>query len=575
MPSFRVDPISRIEGHLKIECKIERNPDFNNEYFVTECMTPVTMFRGFEVFLRGRDPRDAIIINQRICGVCPHPHGLATVQALDDAFGAVPPPAAILLRNIASAAYYIYDHLIHFYLLIGPELGVLMGPDYGAPILPPILGKEGLAQGIGTHYAKCVEIQRRANEVVALWTGKFPHAANYYPGGILVEPTLDRIAKSIAAMVPVWEFVALTHIQDILNLIEANERIKEVTGSVLGAEVGLEDIGVGTGHFLSYGLWPSPENYEGDWLDTSKRESSVFRAGHWHDGTREPLDESKITEDAKYSFYDVPDGLHPWEGQTIPYKDKPGAYSWSKAPRYNDQVCEVGPLARMLNTMGTEWRIPRVHPISGENYGDFVYRVRNPHGSVLDRVVARAACALMAANAIFEFLHDLVSLVESGQAQNLNEKPIPKEARGRGLWEAPRGALGHWVEIKDHKIDRWQIVVPSTWNWSPRDSKDRPGVGEQAIQCGTTWVPTMTVPEVANALYPGWGDVVASALTKLNPKFGRLNMEPTETGESVNATLPLLIVRSFDPCLACAVHVITPSKKTYEFEVTHGLCSVC
>ncbi|RLG56115.1 MAG: cytochrome-c3 hydrogenase [Thermoproteota archaeon] len=575
MPKFRVDPISRIEGHLKIECRIERKPELNNEYFVAECKAPVTMFRGFEIFLRGRDPRDAVLINQRICGVCPHPHALATVQALDDAFDAVPPPAAVLIRNIASCAYYIYDHLIHFYLLIGPELAVLMGPEYGAPILPPVLGKEGLAKGIGTHYAKCVEIQRRANQVVALWTGKFPHAANYYPGGVLVEPTLDRIAKSVAAMVDVWEFVALTHIQDIMNLIEANERLKEVTGEVLGANVGLEDIGVTTGNFLSYGMLPWPEDYESDWLNTSKREKSVIKAGCWYDGSRHPLDENKITEDAKYSWYDVPDGLHPWEGQTVPNRNKPGAYTWTKAPRYDDRVCEVGPLARMLNTMGTEWRIPRIHPITGENYGDFVYKVRNPKGSVLDRVVARAACALICANVVFDFLKGLATLVKAGMTKNLNYKPVPKEAKGRGLWEAPRGALGHWVKIKDYKIDNWQAVVPGTWNWSPRDSKDRPGAGEHAIQCGTTWIPTLTVPELANALYPGWGDTIATALTRLNPKLADLNMEPTDTGEKVNATLPLIIVRSFDPCLACGVHIITPSKRTYVFELKHGLCSLC
>jgi hydrogenase large subunit len=572
MPTLKVDPISRIEGHLKIECKIERKPELRDEYFVTECRAPVTMFRGFEIFLTGRDPRDAILINQRICGVCPNPHAMATVLALDDAFDAVPPPAAILVRNIVEAAYYLYDHLIHFYLLIGPELGVLMGPEYGAPIIPPVLGVEGIKRGIGSHYAECVRIQRLANEVVALWGGKFPHITNYYPGGVLSEPTLDRITKSIAALIKVWEFIALTHIEDVKRLIEANERLKEVTEAVLGVPVGLEDIGIGNGNFLSFGMLPRPEDYESDWLDTSKRKKSIIKAGAWKAGAGvKPLDENRITEDVKYSFYDGPDGLHPWEGQTQPIHQKPGAYSWTKAPRYDGEVYEVGPLARMLTTQGLEWRVPRVHPLTGENYGDFVYRVRNPKGSVLDRVAARAACVMMCANIVFEFLKELASLVNSGKASNINSKPVPKEAQGRGLWEAPRGALSHWVRIKDYKIAHWQVVVPGTWNWSPRDSKDRPGPGEAAIQCGTTWVPTLNVPQIANALYPGWGDIVAEALTKLNPKFAELNMERTEYGEYVNATLPLLIVRSFDPCLACGVHIITPERRTYVFEVGHGL----
>lgn len=231
-------------------------------------------------------------------------------------------------------------------------------------------------------------------------------------------------------------------------------------------------------------------------------------------------------------------------------------------------------MARMLVTQGLEWRIPRVHPLTGEDYGDFVYRVRNPKGSVLDRVVARAACAMICANAVFEFLRELAKLVDGGDAKNINLKPVPREARGRGLWEAPRGALSHWVKIKDYKIAHWQAVVPGTWNWSPRDGKGRPGPGEAAIQCGTTWVPTLNVPQLANALHPGWGDIIADALVRLNPKFARLNMERTELGEYVNATIPLLIVRSFDPCLACGVHIITPERRTYVFEIGHGLSGV-
>jgi hydrogenase large subunit len=573
MPTFKVDPISRIEGHLNIKCNIEKNPELGNEYFVTECKASVTLFRGFEIFLIGRDPRDAIHMTQRICGVCPNPHAMASTMALDDAFDAIPPPAAILIRNIVESAYYLYDHLIHFYLLIGPELGVLMGPDRGAPIIPPVLGTKGIKQGIGSHYAECVKVQREANKVVALWGGKFPHIMNYYPGGVLVEPTLDKITDSIVSLLDVWEFIALTHIEDINKLIEANERLKEVTEAVLGTRVGLENIGFGNGNFLSFGMLPQPEDYESDWLDTSKRENSIIKAGAWKEGSgRRPLDENKITEDTKYSFYDVPDGLHPFDGQTVPDHNKAGAYSWTKAPRYDDEVYEVGPLARMLNTQGLEWRIPRIHPLTGEDYGDFVYRVRNPKGSVLDRVVARAATAMICANAVFEFLKELIGMVKSG-VSNINLKPVPKEAQGRGLWEAPRGALSHWIKIKDYKISHYQAVVPGTWNWSPRDSQDRPGPGEAAIQCGTTWIPTLNVPQIANALYPGWGDTVADAITKLNPKFADLNMERTEAEEQVNATLPLLIVRSFDPCLACGVHVITPKHKTHTFEVSHGLSS--
>jgi hydrogenase large subunit len=157
----------------------------------------------------------------------------------------------------------------------------------------------------------------------------------------------------------------------------------------------------------------------------------------------------------------------------------------------------------------------------------------------------------------------------------MNNKPVPKEGRGMGLWDAPRGALSHWVTVDDYKIKHYQCVVPGTWNWSPRDAKDRPGPGEHAIQSGTTWIPTLNVPQIATAMWSDdWGNLLATTLTALNPKFAGLNMEPSDAGTNVNATLPLMIVRSFDPCLACGVHLITPNRKTHSFDVKQGLSSL-
>ncbi len=570
---FKVDPISRIEGHMKIECKIEKV--LADQYFVTECRAPATMFRGFEIFLRGRDPRDALLITQRICGVCPNPQGMASVQAVEDAFGAYPPPAAILIRNVMEAAYYCYDHPLHFYLLIGLELGVI---SRHLPMLPPVLGTKGIKErGLGAHYAKFVEIQRRANEVVAIWGGKFPHVQNLYPGGVTVRPTLEKIAKSIVAMVPVWEFVALTHIEDVKKVIEANDNVlKPLTETIFGVPVGLEHIGVCTGDFLCYGIFPDHEDYD-DWLDPSRRKKAKIRSGAWSEGEYKAFYEDKIREFVKYSYYtDECTNLHPSEGKTIEYAEKPGAYSWCKAPRYDDKVYEVGPLARMINTFGTKWEIPRIHPITKEDFGPFVYEVRNPRGSVLDRIAARAAFALCCANWFYEFILKLMDYV--GEPV-LTYKPVPEEGEGRGLWEAPRGALGHWIRIKDHKIDLYQCVVPGTWNWSPRDDEDRPGPGETALQAAlpethgylnAVWVPTLTVPEIANALYPGWGDELAEALTALHPYYADLNMEPTAAAEKVNATIALLVVRSFDPCLACGVHLIKPDGRTYTVKLEHA-----
>lgn len=237
-----------------------------------------------------------------------------------------------------------------------------------------------------------------------------------------------------------------------------------------------------------------------------------------------------------------------------------------KAPRYDNKVYEVGPLARMINTFGTKWKIDRIHPLTDKDYGPVEYELRNPKGSVLDRVVARAFMTQLIANKLFEWVRELINYVDT---RTINYKAVPNEAKGRGLWEAPRGALGHWISIKGGKIERYQCVVPGTWNWSPRDDNDNLGAGEQALQSGTTWIPKLNVIQIANAIKAGWGDTLAGALTALNPKYAGINMEVTDTGEAANSSLPLLIVRSFDPCIACAVHLITPDGKRHVVDLEH------
>ncbi len=553
-----VDPVTRIEGHLRIEMSLNSvSTKTGSWYVVGEAWSAGMLFRGFEIFLKGKDPRDAFFFTQRICGVCPAAHAEASNQALDIAFDAVPlPPAAVLIRNIIQCAYYIYDHMIHTYLLVGPELGILCKYP---PMIPPVLGKEGIAKlGLGSSYAKCIEMQRKACEIVALWGGKFPHHACGYPGGVTVKPTNERIAGTFARAIEIWEFVAKTMIRDIKAVIDANRVVGEKLSEILGLNLrGLEDIGIGTGNFLSYGMLPDPENYE-DWLkvaygEKGRRKSAVFHAGAWNGSFRD-FDLNKIVEYTKYSWYSDYSGMKPSEEETIPDMNKPGAYSWIKAPRYDGKVYEVGPLARMVNTFGLKWRIPRVHPITGEDYGDFVYEVRNPKGSVLDRVVARVANALICANKLIEFTK---MLREYSNSSICKYKDVPESGEGYGLYEAPRGALLHYIKINNKVIERYQCVVPSTWNLSPRDDMGQPGPVETALQCGTTWIPTMDVPTVCSAI---WGEDYGNLLKKALAPLGlaKLNMEPVN-GQWFNTTIALLITRSFDPCIACAVHIIDRS----------------
>jgi len=567
MANVVIDPVTRIEGHLRIEMKPKDLETSTGTWqIVDEAWSSGTLFRGWEIILRGRDPRDAWFLTQRICGVCPAPHAETSIQAIEAAFGVQPTPVATLIRNILHGAYYIYDHMIHTYLLVGPELGVIAKYP---PMVPPALGKDGITKlGLGSSYAKCVVMQRKANEIVAMWGGKFPHHASEYPGGMTVKPTLDRIASTVARMAEIWPFVAKTMVSDLLALAEANEHVGEAVSSLLDIPFrGLQDVGVCTGNFLSYGIMPDPTNYD-DWLAVydrpGRRKSALIHAGAW-DGDFKDFDLRKIAEYVKYSRYDNESGLPPnKEDAPKPNMNKAGAYSWLKAPRYDGKVYEVGPLARMINTYGLKWKIPRVNPLTGEDLGDFEYTVMNPKGSVIDRVAARVALTLLIANKMFEWAAELKSYLGD---KVTNYRAVPESGEGFGLYDAPRGALLHYLKIKNHVIDNYQCVVPSTWNLSPRDDMDQPGPVETALV--GTWLPKdLDVPTIASTIWPdadidlsplgisatvNWGEALATALTPLG--LAPLNMEPAN-GSKYNTSLAITVVRSFDPCIACAVHLI-------------------
>jgi len=551
-----IDPVTRIEGHLGFLLETEKVGDWT---FVKEGYSLTNMFRGIEIILRGRDPRDAFFITQRICGVCPAPHGEAAIQALDHAYGVNPTPAAVLIRNIIQGAYYVYDHLIHTYILIGSELGILCKHP---PMILPVRGKEGIRElNLGSSYVACIDIQRKANEIVAIWGGKFPHHMSEYPTGVTVKPTVDKISQTLTKMAEIWDFVVNVAIPDLMAIKENNEVVGEKISEILGIDFeGLQDLGPTYGRFLSYGLFPDHENYD-DWVkaqdgEPSYRKTAVIHAGAWDNGTLKPLERDKITEDVKYSRYDdAISGKVPWEVEMtvdLVKKDKPNAYAWMKAPRYDGEVYEVGPLARMIVTYGRKWNIEVTNPLTGESV-KFEWEVLNPKGSVIDRVAARIAQTLIFATKVMEWAIELKGYLYEPIARVPNFKYVPGNAEGWGLWEAPRGALLHYTKIRDRRIANYCCVVPSTWNFGPRDDKDRPGPAEKAIE--GCWLPEdISVPDVCRAIWgKEWGDLIEDALTPLG--LAEINMEPFN-GHKVNTTLALLIIRSFDPCIACGVHMI-------------------
>lgn len=464
MRKIVIDPVTRLEGHLKVEVSVD-----NGKVAAAEAVG--TMYRGFETILAGRDPRDAVFITQRICGVCPVSHATAAALALDDACGVEVPTNGRLIRNLVLGGNFLQSHIIHFYNL--------SLPDYvNFPEVPPFtrhytgdyrLNKEA-NERLVNNYFKALEIRRKCHEMVALFGGKMPHQATIIGGGTTMTASRERVAAYRALLAEISQFVDNEYQEDARLLANAYSDYFQ--------------LGRGSGNFLAYGAFP---------LDDAGKET-LFTPGAYIGGQTLSLDPGKIAEEVAHSWYDNSGAGKPAVTATHAQYGKADAYSWVKAPRYAGQTCEVGPLARM-------W-------LSGRY-------TTGP--SVMDRIIARMLESRLIAKSLARWLDELVI---DGPCQA--DLEIPYDGSGVGLTEAPRGALGHWVTINDHKIERYQAVVPTTWNASPRDKSGQPGALEQAL-------------------------------------IGLPVADPEN---------PLAVVRavhSFDPCLACAVHVIKPGQPLGKF----------
>lgn len=486
-----IDPMTRIEGHLKIEASVEDGK-------VVDARCEGTLYRGFEQILIGRNPLDAIQISQRFCGVCPTPHGIASSQALENAFGIMPPRNGRIIRNIMQGANYIQSHVLHFYHLSG--LDYFEGPD-----MPPFVPRyeadyrvpRAVREALIDHYIQAYHARLKAHELCSIWSGKMPHMASLAPGGVTIVPRLDNVTTSVWRLKELTDFIDHVYLPDVLT-------IAQVYRDYFG-------LGTGCGNFLSFGLFDLDDE-----PDVLKRKR-FFPMGRLTRGEPGPVDPAKIAEDVASSWYDSPSGLHPAAGETSPNPGKKGGYSWLKAPRYDGAAYEVGPLARMMLVYRTKSN-PKVVKLLDEFMTTLDIEPKDLC-SVMGRHLARAVeCKVIA--------DELTGMVMEVKLDDpvCTEHKIPKEARGMGLWCAARGALGHWIEIQNGVIARYQAVVPTTWNASPRDDAGKPGPIEQAM-LGTA----VADPE--------------------NP-------------------FPLArIVRSFDPCLACAVHVLEPGRSVRKFRV--------
>jgi len=574
-----VDPITRIEGHLRIEAIIDDNGVIKDAY------SSSTMFRGIETILKGRDPRDAGLLAMRICGVCTGTHYQRSIEAVEHAFGITIPKNARIVRNLMQGSLYLHDHVVHFYhlhaldwvditsaLKADPKAAAEEAFKWtdnpigvGAGELKAIQerltkfvkqGRLGLFANAYwgnkhykftpeqnliavAHYLQALDMQREMAKLMAIYGGKMPHPQSIVVGGVTCVQDIKNPARNAefkSLLVKAREFIKRAYLADVL-----------MAGTVYADEA-LDGTGAGLKSYMAYG---------GFRLDDTGfyKAKTLFPSGVVLNGDISkliPLNQEKITEDVTHSWYKGKTNLHPFKGETIPeytglekkedgyaYLKTNEKYSWIKSPLYDDKRVEVGPLARLvvglaakdkriteyatkfLAKLGEKLNLGKPAPIS------VIF-------STVGRTAARAIETEMMADVMMEWIDELAANVASGDLSTWTEfdfDKVSKDAKGYGLEEAPRGALGHWVVIKDGKIENYQAVVPSTWNAAPRDYKGRMGAYESSL-IGTK----VADPE-----------------------------QPLEI---------LRTVHSFDPCIACAVHIIdTKGKELGSFKVNTS-CSI-
>ena len=554
-----VDPVTRIEGRLRIEAEVKDGK-------IVDAWSAGTMVRGLEIILKGRDPRDAWAFTERVCGVCTTVHALASVRSVEDALGIKIPPAAELIRNIMYCIQNVQDHVIHFYHLhaldwvdvvsalkadpaetsriaqsishwpksspayfadlqkrltsfvASGQLGIFANAYWGHPAfkLPPEINLIGVA-----HYLEALEWQKEVIKIHTIFGGKNPHP-NYLVGGMPCSINLDE-ANAINAERLALVGTLLKQAQDFVEQVYYPDLLAV-------APYYLEWAGIGGGleNYLCYGDLPTQgftniASYKfprGAILGRNLAEVHPVDPKDTQTGIEEFIDNSWYN----YKDGSTAGGRHPWAGETnlnysgpkTPYQylDVDKKYSWLKTPRWKGHAMEVGPLARMLVGFASNQTETK------EAVLEALGALKAPASvlfSTLGRTAARGVEARLTARWGLEFFNSLLALVKAGDTRTFTKEmwepsTWPAEAKGVGTSEAPRGALAHWIVIKDRKIENYQLVVPSTWNASPRDAKGQRSAYEASL-------------------------------------IGTPVHDPKQPLEIIRT------IHSFDPCLACAVHL--------------------
>lgn len=501
-----IDPVTRIEGHMRVEVEVQDN-------VVVDAWVSGTLYRGMETVLLDRSPEDAFYVTQRICGVCPISHSHASAQATEAALGIQIPEGGRLVRNILEAAQFLHSHILWFYNLaaldyVSPinalsaniadtyalaqaagtrvadfgavqkrltafaengQLSIFTGHYWDHPgyVLPPELDLIATA-----HYLEALEIQAVANEIVAIVAGKFSHPMTSVPGGTAFVPTVDKLDDILFRFLRVKDFIDTALIPDTLAIAPF---ILDTVG-----------YGGGCGNFLSWGVFE-----QSSLVPEDRYLPRGFAQGLKLDDGVSPDD---VTEYVEHSWYDSPSGLNPKVGKTnlaFTEYNVDEKYSYGKAPRCKDLPAEVGPLSRMI--------VAYLAEKGGQDLTGGVSGVRTPAAlidstlealgvagkpeilvSLLGRIAARNLEAAYVADLSLVFVNDLIAALKGGEAKFWKASETDT-GDGVGAWEAPRGSVAHWIGIKGGKIDQYQIVAPTTWDVSPRDAKGVLGPIEQAL----------------------------------------------------------------------------------------------
>jgi hydrogenase large subunit len=459
-----IEPITRISGPLSIEIEIEKNK-------IVNAKSSGMLFRGFENMLVGRPPLDAVYFTERICGICSTAHGVVASLALEDALKVKPDENGVKIRNFAHGADFIQNIIRQICLFVFPdyvkikEVPGSIDYDFRLP--------EKLNKKMGEDYLKALKYGRLAHEMVALIGGKAPHGHGVFVGGTTANLDASKIIRLKYILQQIYEFICSDMIEDITIISTYYPEYFK--------------IGEGTDNLLTYGLFN----------DLSEKELVYVYPSVYVDGKKSNIDVDAIKEGVEYSWYSDT------KLDTVPSKKpseldikKPGAYTFIKSPRYKGKVVQVGPLARMI--LGGYYR----HSIS-----------------TMDRLMARVLEGKILSEKMLKLL-DVINPTPAVQKQYI----IPESAEGKGLYDAVRGALGHWIKIENGVIKNYDIITPTVWNLSPKDKMSQHGVLEEAL-IGT---------EIQNV------------------------KSPVEIGR---------IVRSFDPCISCATHVTTDCCNDYNIEI--------